>query len=247
MEMAVDERRSDETTRRRRASCADVDGERLKADSELQQAVLGREIDEPAAASQTRVAHDEIHARESTGRGSGHELCAPAVRIAGRDAKRCGCAAREAAPGDADAHRHDAGPAHLRALDARLARDVHEDERLRWHSHASAHDDDAAAQPLCMERADEARLRRACGDEARIAPRACDERRDAPWDSQEDVGETGAVDIGTGELRHRQRGRQELRGDVPDLVVRRRADDVGRWRGIRDVDRPWAAQRWGRR
>ena len=67
MEVAVDERSRDEPRFGVELLCG-VDGERL-ADPRPA-AVLGREIDEPAV-EQARVAHDEIHARESTGRGSG--------------------------------------------------------------------------------------------------------------------------------------------------------------------------------
>ena len=49
-------------------------------------------------------------------------------------------------------------------------------------------------------------------------PTSRDEERDAAWDSQEDVGKTGAVDIGAGELRHRQRGRQRCGATCQTLL-----------------------------
>ena len=144
MEMAVDERRRDEPRFRVELLRA-VGGERL-ADPRPA-SVLGGEIDEPPV-EQARVAHDEVHARESTGRGTRATSAAvPAVRIARRDAERRRRPARERAAGDATRTGTTPGRRTCERLSLVLPGTFTRRSACDGTRDAPGHDDDAVAQP----------------------------------------------------------------------------------------------------
>ena len=119
MEVAVDERRRDEPRLRRRSPARRRRRATRRCGSSGRPRPRGRRAGRRAGA---RCARRGPRARVY---GARKRATSSALRPYGsRAATRSDAAAAtgQAAPGDADAHRHDARPAHLRALDARLAR-----------------------------------------------------------------------------------------------------------------------------
>ena len=167
MEVAVDERRRDEA-RLRVDLLRAVGGDRL-ADARPA-SVLGEEVDEPPV-EQAGVAHDEAHARESTGRGTAARACRAArtgrsPRSSGGPCGRFGRCSRKLTakmPGPRAA-------ACARRGCARSRSRGHPPGKAATPRPVSAHR--AVAQPRHGEARDEARRGEARRDVARVAERA---------------------------------------------------------------------------